>query len=111
MQESIPINMPAELIQKMELVTLQPISHGEKAQMLDQSRDDIAGVFQKFLVEKKISEGSLTVIDGFIFVFSGPEYGAAFCHKMPKALAKNREMFWVRWNFLLGEFLYKQSIG
>jgi len=65
---------PYELLQKIDLVALQPGSTGSDEKKLAATRAGIAEVLQEFLKVRGFPAEQIEVLDSFLFYFNAPEF-------------------------------------
>lgn len=74
MQQSPLSDKPFAIVQEVDLIALQDGYDGGRPEMLTATRATIAGVFRDFLAKREITDDRISVIDGFLFFFNGPEF-------------------------------------
>lgn len=64
------------IIQVIDLVALHPDRAGNFNELLHGTRESISGVFKDFSAAKGLINNSLSIVDGFLFVFNDPVFAS-----------------------------------
>lgn len=73
-QQFTKVDKPFTVLQEIDLVALHPGDVKGREQLLAATRDSITSVFRDFLAVMGLSDDRITVLDGFLFLFNGPEF-------------------------------------
>jgi len=68
------VDKPFTVLQEIDIVTLQSDPDDDHDEKLAATRESITTVLRDFLAVKGFGEDQLSVIDGFLFLFNGPEF-------------------------------------
>ena len=73
-QQSTPVDKPSTILQEIDLVALHPGELKARDQLIAATRDSITTVLRDFLRIMEFSADHISVLDGFLLLFNGPEF-------------------------------------
>ena len=96
------------IIQNIAFITLHPGHAGNFSELLHGTQKSISGVFKDFLATKGLTGDSLSVVDGFLFVFNDPVFARWHTltwweQQKPLLAIKDNQLYAERANELLAQ--------
>ncbi len=73
-EQPTPVDKPSAVLQEIDLVALHPGELKVRDRLIDPTRDSITTVLRDFLRIMEFPDDQISVLDGFLFLFNGPQF-------------------------------------